>query len=209
MLALTIALGVWQIARMHWKTGLLASIDRAEASPPVALPASPVPFEKVEVAGHFRNDLAAYYGSEVRSTLTGPQLGAQVLTPLERADGPPILIDRGWMQEHATLPPEPGETTVIGYVRPAEHAGFLSPASDPATRRFWALDPAVIGAALGLNQVAPFTIVALGSGDGPPEPAHAMPRPPNDHLSYAITWFGLAACLVFIFAAYVRRTIRQ
>ncbi len=208
MLALTIALGVWQIERRQWKEGLLASIDRAEAAGPVALPAEPLPFQEVQVTGRLRDDLVAIYGSEVRSTLAGPQLGAQVVTPLERADGPPILVDRGWMPEHATLPTSAGETTVIGYVRPPEHETFLSPSSDLVARRFWALDPPVIGAALGLERVAPFTLVALGAGDGVPEPAHALPRPANDHLSYAITWFGLAGCLVFIFAAYVRRTLR-
>ena len=209
MLALTIALGVWQIERLHWKLGLLAEIDRAEGLPPAALSGAPLPFEKVAVVGRLRDDLVAFYGSEVRSTLAGPQLGAQVLTPLERADGPPVMIDRGWMPEHAALPTEPGETTVVGYVRPAEHSGYFSPGDDPVTRRFWALDPQAIGAALGLKQVAPFTIVALGSADGPLQPATALPRPPNDHLGYAITWFGLGGCLVFVFAAFVRRTIHS
>ena len=41
-----------------------------------------------------------------------------------------------------------------------------------------------------------------------PEPASALPRPPNDHLNYALTWFGLAASLVAVFGAYVRKVLR-
>lgn len=207
MLALTIGLGIWQIERLHWKTGLLAEIDRAEAAPPAPLGRDPLPFEKVEVRGRWRDDLRAFYGSEVRNTTAGSALGAQVITPLEPADGPPVLVDRGWLPEHSPMPVTLGEVTVVGYVRPAEHAGWFSPATDLAAKRFWALDPAVIGAALGLPQVAPFTIVALGAG-GVPEPATALPRPPNDHLGYAITWFGLSACLIAVFAVYARRILR-
>ena len=208
MLALTIGLGVWQLERLAWKRGLLAEIDRAEAAPAVPLPADPVPFQKVELSGRMRDDLRAYYGAEVRGTTGGSTLGAQLVTPLERADGPPVLIDRGWLPDGAAAPVDPGVARVIGYVRPPEHPSWLSPAADLAAKRFWSLDPDAIGAALGLAQVAPFTIVALGQG-GSPEPAAALPRPPNDHLGYAITWFGLAACLVVVFAAYARRTLRS
>lgn len=207
MLALTVGLGVWQLERLAWKRGLLAQIDRAEAAPPVPLGSNPRPFEKVEVRGFMRDDLRAFYGSEVRSGTTGATLGAQLITPLEPAQGPPILIDRGWVPEGAPAPVDAGEVTVVGYVRPPEYTSWLSPATDLAAKRFWSLDPAAIGAALGLAKVAPFTIVALGSG-GMPEPASALPRPPNDHLGYAITWFGLAACLIAVFAAYARRALR-
>ena len=54
--------------------------------------------------------------------------------------------------------------------------------------------PPAIGAALGLRQVAPFILVAMGSAppERYPDPARHLPRPPNNHLSYAITWYGLA-----------------
>ncbi|MBN8904164.1 MAG: SURF1 family protein, partial [Rhodospirillales bacterium] len=76
---------------------------------------------------------------------------------------------------------------------------------------FYTLDPAAIGRALGLPTVAPYTIVALG--DTPPQrwpdPAKHLPRPPNNHLSYAITWYGLAAALVVIFILWARKTVRR
>ncbi len=207
MLGIAIALGMWQVERLHWKTRLLAEIDTAERSPPVALPAWPTPFEKVEVRGHFRDDLSAHYGSEVRSTATGALIGSHLLTPLERAGAAPLLVDRGWLPDGAPVPPSADEVTVVGYVRPAEAANWLQPGADLPARRFWSLDPAAIGHALGLPEVAPFTLVALGTG-GVPQPVSALPRPPNDHLGYALTWFGLALCLVVVFAAFVRRTLR-
>ncbi len=57
-----------------------------------------------------------------------------------------------------------GDATMVGYIRTPDAAGPFSPADDLAARRFYTLDPAKIGAALGLPQVAPFTLVALGAG---------------------------------------------
>ncbi len=205
MLAVTIGLGVWQLQRLQWKTALLAAIDHGEAAPPVPLPADPAPFTKVRVSGHMRDDLTAYYGVDVRTTAAGPTIGAQLVTPLERPGADPVLVDRGWLPQGAPVPPSPDPADIVGYVRPPEPAGLFSPKADPATRRFYALDPASIAAALGLRRVAPFTVVALGPAGALPEPAHALPRPPNSHLQYAITWFGLAAALVGVFIVYVRK----
>ena len=209
MLALTLGLGVWQIERLHWKEGLLAAIDRAEAAPAIPLPDSPVPFEKVEVSGRLRDDLSAHYGSEVRGTAEGPKLGAQLIVPLERPGHKPILVDRGWYPDGATAPATTGPVTITGYVRPPEPASRLAPGADLAERRFWSLDPAPIAAVLGLAQVEPYTLVALGPADAIPAPAQVLPRPSNDHLGYAITWFGLAACLIGVFTVFARRALRS
>ena len=206
MLAMLVALGVWQLHRLQWKTGLLAEIDRAEASAPVPLPAHPLPFTKVSITGHLRTDLSAFYGVDVRDVPGGTAIGAQLVQPLERAGQDPVLVDRGWVREgQADIPG--GDVTIVGYVRDPATPGLFSPADDVAGRHFYTLDPQKIGAALGLPRVAPFTLVAMGDG-GMPEAASALPRPPNDHLNYALTWFGLAASLLVVFGAYVRKVLR-
>ena len=209
MLALTLSLGVWQIQRLHWKQGLLAEIDRAEAAPAIPIPSQPAPFEKVEVTGVLRPDLQARYGTEVRGTTTGAELGSQVVVPLDRPGEPPLLVDRGWAPDTAAPPIPDGPVTLTGYIRPPETGGPFAPGPDLAQRRFWSLDPAAIGASLGLSSVAPYTLVLLGPLTANPTPAQNLPRPPNDHLGYAITWFGLSASLVVIFAVFARRTLRS
>ena len=212
MLVLLLGLGSWQLERLAWKRGLLSQISQAETRPAVVLPDAPTPFAKVSATGVMRNDLPALYGAEVRETHAGPQLGAQLLVPLERPGRATVLVDRGWvpMSRSRRLAPAEGQVTVEGYVRTAEHAGLFSAPDDLATREFYTLDPAVIGAALGLGPIAPFTLIALGPPppEGYPDPARHLPRPPNDHLSYAITWFGLALTLVVIFAIYARKVTR-
>ena len=208
MLTITLSLGVWQIQRLHWKQGLLAEIDRAEAAPPQPMPHDPAPFEKVEVTGTWLTGLAVRYGTEVRSTVRGAQLGSQVVVPLERPGAPILLVDRGWFPDDATPPTLAGLVVLTGYIRPPETGNPFAPGPDLAARRFWSLDPATIAAALGLVAVEPYTLVLLGPATASPMPAHALPRPSNDHLGYAITWFGLAASLVVVFVVYARKTLR-
>jgi surfeit locus 1 family protein len=213
MLAVLLALGTWQIQRLHWKVALLAQIARAEAAPAVALSASPEPFTKVQVTGQLRDNLSASYGADVRDTPAGTQLGTQLIVPVERKDGDTILVDRGWVPESRPHPiAQPGgEVTIEGYVRPGDTPGLFSATDNPATRQFYTLDPRAIGAALGLHSVAPFVVIAMGPAppERYPDPARHLPRPPNNHLSYVITWYGLAFALVVIFVLWARKVLTE
>ena len=120
--------------------------------------------------------------------------------------------------------------------------GLFSAPDDVPGRHFYTLDPRAIGAALGLDHVAPFILIALAppppqggapqdgtSGrtpqrcrprEAPPQggapgaaielpiPAEHLPRPPNNHLAYAITWYGLAGALLVIFIVWARKAAR-
>jgi surfeit locus 1 family protein len=212
MLLVLIGLGTWQVYRLHWKEGVLAQIAVAEAAPPAPLPSDPQPYTKVSVSGHFRFDRVAEFGAEVRDTKAGPTMGFYQIVPLERDGAPPILVDRGWIPQKRESPLDDpaGGVTVIGYVRPGDVAQWFSPTDDSAARQFYTLDPKVIGAALGVPNAAPFALVALGpSAEGAyPAPAQNLPQPPNNHLSYVITWYGLAVALVVIFGVWARKALR-
>ena len=202
LVCLTTSLGVWQVHRLDWKLGILARLDAAERAPAVPLPASPTPFQKVTIHGRLDAGRVVSYEDDVRDDAQGNVvMGTYLIEPLLRPGQAPVLVDLGW----AKYPPAPlaGEVSVTGYVRPAEHPGWLSARDDPAHRRFYTLDPARIAAALALPDAAPFTVVALGSA-ATPDPARALPRPPNDHLQYAITWFGLALVAAVMFAVWAR-----
>jgi len=217
MLLLLLGLGTWQVHRLAWKDAILAQIAQAEAAPPVALPVSPgasmpEPFTKVAVTGRLLRDRSALYGAEVRDTPTGSDLGAHLIEPLQRDGAPPLLVDLCWVSMKPTQPVElpPDPVTIAGYVHPPNKPGLFSARDDVAGRRFYTLDPDAIGGALGLGHVAPFILIALGPPPpkGFPIPADHLPRPPNNHLQYAITWYGLAAALVVIFAVWARKAAR-
>lgn len=209
VLAMLLSLGVWQVRRLEWKTALLTALDASEQGPPTPLGSTTPPaYTKLVATGRFDHTREALLALEVR----GATLGAHLLTPLLRADLPAVLVDRGWVPLERSIPVErpEGERTVIGWARAPEPRGDMAARDDTAGRHFYTFDPVTIGAALGVPQPQAFALVALGAPTAtPPTPQQRVPRPNNPHLGYAITWFGLAAALLGVFAAFAWRRLRN
>ena len=198
-----LGLGTWQSQRLVWKTDLLARIAAAEAAPPAPFSEPPAPYAKLEAVGRFDHSREALIGVEIRAN----RMGARLIVPFLRDAGAPILVDRGWVpldQAGGFARPE-GAQRITGYIRFGEAAGRFAAQDDVAGRRFYHFDPQAIGAALGLPGTAPYALVLLGPPGNLPEPAQSLPRPRNNHLGYAITWYGLALSLIGVFAAFAWR----
>lgn len=211
-----VGLGVWQLYRLRWKEGILAQVAASEVAPPVPLTGAPPRFYRVIVKGHFLPGFAVLYGDSTRDGKTGLVIGADVLALLVRDGGRPILVDRGWVPVPVTghaPPPPAGEVSVIGYVTKPNPGGPFTPANDLKTGRVYARDPARIAREFNLPLPARIVLVAMGKvPHGPvsrrsttPIPAQHLPRPPNNHLEYAMTWFALAVALVIITVQRMRK----
>ncbi|MGG5818883.1 SURF1 family protein [Falsiroseomonas sp. HW251] len=202
--ALLCWLGTWQLQRLERKEAILARIAASMAGEPEPLLGTPEPFTRVIVGGRFDYVREAMLGVEARNGV----LGTNIVTPLVRQAGPPILVVRGWIplegpQARPARPP--GQVEIVGWVRPSEKPGLFSATDEPQNRRFYNFDVPAIAASMGMRRHEPFGIVALGPGDGTfPDPARRPPELPNDHLGYAITWYGLALSLVLVVAVYLR-----
>jgi surfeit locus 1 family protein len=206
VLIILLGLGTWQAQRLAWKTDILARIAAAEAAPPAPFTDPPAPYAKLEALGRFDHGGEALLGVEIRAN----RMGARLVVPFLRDSGPPLLVDRGWvpLDGLAGLPRPEGPQRIMGYVRFGEPAGRFAAQDDIAGRRFYHFDPVAIGAALGVPGMAPYGLVLLGQTGSLPEPAQTLPRPRNNHLGYAITWYGLAASLVGVFLAFAWRQRR-
>jgi surfeit locus 1 family protein len=222
MLIVLLGLGTWQVQRLFWKQALLAQIEHAEAADPVPLAQIEArktlsPFMKISVTGTFLPDATAFYGAEVRDIASGPAMGARMIEPLQESNGDLVLVDRGWvpLSRSAPLDQPSGVIMVSGYVRFGDRRSWFSANDDLPSRRFFTLDPSAIANAVGQPNVRPFVLVALAGGTPAgqsaehwPDPARHLPRPPNNHLSYAITWYGLAVALLAIFIFWARKGSR-
>ena len=202
--------------RLHWKTDLLARIEASERAAPAPLGASAEPFAKVVATGRFDHAREALLGVEVRGTT----LGAHLLTPLLRAEHRPLLVDRGWVPFERDRPIDrpAGEVSVTGFVREADRRDWLSPADDarrppllrvrPGRDRRGAR-PLVAARALRPRRARARAAAPAGAAPSLPEAARSLPRPNNPHLGYAITWYGLAASLVAVLAAFMLQRRRD
>ncbi|GLK56926.1 surfeit locus 1 family protein [Methylopila capsulata] len=226
-LGLLVALGVWQLERLAWKNDLVARISARTEAPPVAAPAEadwPAldfdawGYRRVNLTGTFahQNEVRVYVAlGDARGPLSGP--GYFVLTPLVRADGSAVIVNRGFVPEPLGDPARRPETlvagpvTVTGLLRVPEDRNLFTPADDPAKRLFFARDPKAIAAGLRLTRVAPFTVDADATPNpgGLPQGGETRLTFPNRHLEYALTWFGLAAALAAVFAVYAVRALRE
>lgn len=211
-LAVLVALGTWQMQRLHWKEALIAERQAQLTAAPVVVPrAAPdwraLEFRRVEATGVFRHDLEQLFG--VRKH--GQELGHNVLTPLLRSDGTAVLVDRGWVPRERMDPktrPEgqvSGQLTLTGIARhrEREEQHWFTPDNQPAAGHWYWYDLDAMEQALGLELLP----VVLEADDSPnpgglPVGGLTVVELPNNHLQYAMTWYGLALTLVGVYIAF-------
>jgi len=228
MVALFICLGVWQLQRRVEKHALIAALSERLAAPPRPLPSpsqwsalAPASdeFRRVSFAATYqsRPDAMVYSsGSGIREDIPGP--GTWAFMPARLPGGETVVVNAGFVQNTMQdrgqqdravarlVTKEP--VTLTGYIRFPEAAGLLTPPENPAKRLWFTRDHLAMARSLGWGgtPVAPFYIDLEQ-----PAPASGIPKPgpldvhlKDDHLQYAITWFGLAGAVVIAFAVWLR-----
>lgn len=206
--ALLLALGAWQLQRMTWKQGLIDALEAHRQLPPEALPTKiddpeAWRYRTVSVTGTFRHADELHiiaYSADAKQ-------GYQIVTPMVRADGSTVLVNRGWLptdfrdQDRRPDSLVAGEVTVTGMARPGWPQGWFVPDNDPAKNVwFWGDLPAMAKAAHAPDALPLFVEAdATPNVGGLPIGGQSVINLRNDHLQYAITWFALA---IGIFAVY-------
>jgi surfeit locus 1 family protein len=212
-LALLVGLGFWQIERLHEKEALIASVERGLSAPPVPLGdalangAADAEWRHVRVTGHFLHDKELYVFSR------GPMgaVGVDVVTPMVLAGGGTVLIDRGFVPEalHQSATRQAaqatGEVSLTGVLRLSREPGLFTPAPNAETRLWFVKDVPSMAKVAGLE--VPSLIIEADATPNPggwPLGGQTRVDFPNDHLQYAVTWFGLALALMGVYLFYHR-----
>jgi surfeit locus 1 family protein len=220
-LCILVGLGVWQVERKVWKEGVINRIVTESRAAPVAPPTAEawdpaMEFRHVRVAGHFLDDKETLVHGLAAGETPGRALqGYYVVTPFVRDGGGVVLVNRGFVPTELKAQADrkngliEGQTEVTGILRGSEARTMFVPAPDPARGEWFNRDVAGIAAARGLTDVAPYLIEADAVPGQTTWPRGGQLRVdlPNNHLQYAFTWFGIAACLVGVFAVYAWRRL--
>lgn len=213
VLAILLTLGTWQVRRLVWKEALIATLETRihEAPKPLAeieaLNASggDVDYRPMEATGRFDNSRERHFLATWRGNS-----GFYIYTPLTLADGRSLFVNRGFVPyenkepEMRVLGQLTDVVTVRGLARArlAEKPGSLVPDNDLAKNVFYWKDLDAMASSTGLDpaKVVPFFLDA----DSTPNPSGlpiggvTIVELPNNHLQYAVTWYGLAAVLAAI-----------
>jgi surfeit locus 1 family protein len=224
--ATCVALGIWQIARLHQKQQFNAEVRAGLSTRYAAIDAvfadavdpDAVRYRRVEATGTY--DVAhefVLYGRSQNS-----DAGNHMLTPLRLPDGRAILVDRGWVPLDvdepgaAAVAPPSGGVHVEGVLFTSEGGppGVVG-RIDGGETTLAKVDLARIQSHLPYTIVPDYLLLQRQSPaqpDGLPEPAPLPELSEGPHLSYAVQWFTFAAITLvgfFVLAFRERRDPRD
>ncbi|SNY92041.1 surfeit locus 1 family protein [Cohaesibacter sp. ES.047] len=229
LLCALIALGTWQLRRLEWKEQLIADVNaRIEAAPVPAmgpdqwadLSQEESEYLPVTATGTYNHDREVHVWFPLNNPRGGDYGGSGyfILTPLTTAEGWTVIVNRGFvpetMKQTETRPQTlvAGEQTVTGLVRFDEPEHWNSPRPD-REKNVWIgrqVDKMAGFMLLDQDRTAPYWIDLLsGQGvNGLPQGGETRITFRNAHLSYALTWFGLAFALIAVYGAWIYRSLR-
>jgi len=214
-LGILIGLGSWQLDRREWKLDLIATIEARIQAPPLgAIAPGDVAPAKIGLLEYRRTkvDGTLYPDKELYLHAIGPNgaAGVHVISPVETKGGI-VLLNRGFVPVALKDPAKRAagqiqSVSLNGVIRNDQNPGFFTPSNDPAGNAWFYRDSAAMARALGydLGEVLPFVVEADATPNpgGWPLGGQTRVEIKNDHLQYALTWFGLALTLVGVYLAF-------
>ncbi|UAB89592.1 SURF1 family protein [Ruegeria sp. SCSIO 43209] len=188
-LGLLLSLGIWQLQRLTWKQEVLAEIESRIAADPVALP--------LQVSEDVDKYLPVTVTGEIEPGEIHVLVSVKQVGPGYRiiqsfaTDDRTILVDRGFVPTTAKQADRlTGPMEITGNLHWPDEVDGYTPDADIDGNIWFARDVPNLAAALGAE---PVLLIARSETD-----PNVTPMPvntagiPNDHLQYAIIWFGLA-----------------
>ena len=224
-IAILCSLGFWQLQRLAWKEGVITQMQAQMRAPARALPPQEqwpaltgpkAEYSKYRASGRFDHDKEILIFRAAGKGSLGPAY--HVLTPLHLTGGGTVLVNRGFVPEAKRAAETrkegqiEGPVTITGYLRLAEARNMFTPADTPDKGIWYSRDPQAMAKFLKLENAAPFILEAdtTPTPGGWPKGGVTSVKIPNNHLSYAWTWFGLAATLAGVYIALLlRRRVRS
>ncbi|HKR91855.1 SURF1 family protein [Novosphingobium sp.] len=206
-LAVFVVLGIWQVRRMYWKHDLIARVNVRVRAVPASLPtdarlvsARPgdLDYLRVKLSGVY----VASQSARVRAA-TDLGTGYWAMTVMRLDDGRTIWVNRGFVPEGVTenqvrtgVPA--GAVRVIGLLRSTEPGGSLLQSNRPQDDRWYSRDVAALTRAKQAGRTVPVFVDAQQEEGrsfrgSKPVPGLTVVRFADNHLSYALTWFAMAA----------------
>ena len=217
-IALTLALGNWQLGRGNDKAALAERIKSASRDALIAMPSAEikpddVAWRRVEVRGRFEPKYAVFIDNRVLHGV----VGYHIVMPLRIGDSERyVLVNRGWVEgtnarsELPQIATPSGMVTVVGLATvPSKR--FLELSTQVAEGNVWQnLVLERYRAAVPI-EIQPVVIQQENDlGDGLKREWTPPDLGINTHYGYAFQWFALAAAiLIFYLVIHVRKRSQQ
>lgn len=208
-------LGNWQVQRLHWKEALIERVNARLELEPVplvdilqnAISRDEHEYTPVTVSGEFDYSKEVYFFTTDKKGASG----WNIHSPLKLEDGRILIVNRGFVyfseKENASRLATPSEKVAInGLVRvPFKEKSGSFPDNSLESREFYWRDLPSMYAVMGIatDQHLPIildmnepSLTQNASKEGWPKGGTTIISFTNNHLQYAVTWFGLALTLL-------------
>lgn len=224
LMVLFVTLGIWQVERLSEKERLIADVAERMDLPPTPLPPASEwarldpeawNFRPVQLTGTWLPERTVRVFTSLadqNGRYGGP--GYWIVTPLQLSGGGSVFVNRGFVPQDSAEAFATGGTvdaglvSLVGIARTSEEVGSFTPQADSSKRIEWVRNTARLAALAGDVQqpVAPIYVDLPALGQGAlPQGGETVVSFPNNHLGYAITWFGFAVLVPFLLFFWVRR----
>jgi len=223
-LIILLGLGTWQVQRLHMKTELLAQIEAKFDMSAGDLPAPDTwqnlkretwnytPVRAKGVFDHAHEFHVFTHLSDSKGRFT--QAGYFVLTPFKLAGTDrSILVSRGFVPQNLKnadlrrAGQTEGLVALEGILRFSERPNSFTPEPDLKKNIWYGRDSAKMAGQL-IEKKLPPLFIDLKTSEPKTSIPQAQAKKPiikNNHLSYAITWYGIALGLIGVYILFHRK----
>lgn len=217
VLPVLLALGFWQLDRAQEKKAYLELLKRNNAAETITLPASvdaidSLKYRMVKAIGYYD----ANHQFLVDNQINGGKPGYFVLTPFKLKDSEiGVLVNRGWIpltKDRSELPDisiKVMQAMVKGRINSFPSVGIKLPGADKPTAGWPSIvqvvDSDILAKVLGYPLYGFMIELDKNLPEGYKRDWRELAiMPPEQHIAYAVQWFGLAVTLALLFIWYSR-----
>ena len=212
--AILCSLGVWQVKRLAWKEGLIAEIDQRMSAEPVPLDEALEKFLAGQRIAYMKVSAKGRYSASRPLRLLSSSRGApawELIQGFEQDRGSPVLVNRGKLPTEAAIPSAPSASVeIIGLLVWHDQGRGQFDVDNKPDQNIWTWwDVVAMSNQFPATHVDPnYAVIHLLPGSPGTEGLQvdvAKANLRNNHLGYAITWFGLAAALIGVTGVFIWR----
>ncbi len=218
-------LGIWQVQRLQWKEAMIERVEKGTSSAPVPLSEIETVLQAdrdIEYRPTFAEGTFDHNGEQHFFAVHKGKPGYFVYTPMRLDDGRILFVNRGYVpiENKDSTTRKQGQTKgrvrVEGLARsaPGEKPNSFVPDNDLAKNvYYWKSLSQMAGNAYDKMEYRTVNFFLDANAAPVPGglPVGGVTRIsfPNNHLGYAITWFGLALALLGVGAFFIRSRARN
>ena len=199
---IVLSLGTWQVFRLYSKNNLISNLEKN-------LKKNSTNFN-LDISEEYTKVFLKKKNLKFRIFLYHPykgEIGFKVIVPYEVNSTMVVLVDKGWVKKdkiNLIKNTVFNDEIIEGYTKKIKEKNFFTPSNNIKEDFSYSVDMDNLKKSLSKN-IYPFLIIQTTQSNKDIIPNSYEVRLSNNHLQYAITWYGLALVTVIFFLYYRKK----